>query len=75
MNPDRSGSLLVVTVRNGRGRPTEWRLSRCPACGEPLPPGPRTVPEHIEQHEPEDFGLSALGERRPAGRAVGRGAA
>lgn len=43
------------------------RLVECPACGADLTVdwrGDGTVPDHVASHDPEDFGLAPLGERR-----------
>ena len=49
----------------------EWefarlRLVRCSACGISLIG--RSVSDHIAEHDPEDFGLSPIGERRQGGQ-------
>lgn len=59
----RDHPFLRVSGRNGRGKPNEYRLEKCPApdCREPIDDGPRSVPQHIGSHGPEDFGLSPVG--------------
>lgn len=46
------------------------QLVWCPACGAQLwtpGTGPSRVADHIATHEPADFGLCPLGERREEG--------
>lgn len=57
-------------IRRQRGDSPRWtvRLIRCPICekelGDPTTPGRTPVSGHIASHDPEDFGLSPMGERR-----------
>lgn len=39
-----------------------YQLIRCPACDETLENS--AVASHIASHDPEDFGLTPIGERR-----------
>lgn len=59
---------FVVTDYSG-GVATEWRLARCPFCGDPFEGGPHEIPQHLEDHTPEDAGLDPLeAERRRRGK-------
>ena len=46
-------------------------LVACPACGADL--DGKYVPRHIMGHEPEDFGLSPIGERAAGTRLAADG--
>lgn len=50
----------AVTVRADRG--LEVRLTHCPACGRELPRTSESKVLHLATHDPEDFGLSPIGE-------------
>lgn len=52
---------MTLDVRSrGKGR-VLISLVSCPACGHPFAPN-EDRDEHIAAHDPEDFGLSPLGE-------------
>lgn len=55
--PDESAFPNIRVLADGR----RLTLVACPACGADL--DGEYVPRHILQHDPEDFGLSPLGER------------
>lgn len=67
MSTHTQSSPWLVRAWTASGRVDHLRLIKCPACGEPLgdprAPGQSPVPDHIESHSPEDFGLTPMGVR------------
>ena len=57
--PEQSEFPNIRVLSGGR----RLTLVRCPACGANL--DDEYVSRHINGHNPEDFGLSPIGERKP----------
>lgn len=56
-----------------RVSPGYWRLTACPSCEADLGDlGDHGVAEHIADHDPEDFGLTPLGDRDPSALKAAR---
>lgn len=58
----RSEYLVNHAVTTQSRASEKLRLVKCPACHADLQTGLHSVSEHIARHDPEDFGLSPLGE-------------
>lgn len=56
---------MIRYYDTGSGGP-RVQLVTCPACGEPLDGDCKTSHHFLNDHLPEDFGLSPLGEHSPA---------
>ena len=60
-------SQLIID-RHPENHQQHLQLVWCPACGcriwQPSDGAARKTRDHIAQHDPEDFGLSPIGERR-----------
>jgi hypothetical protein len=57
--PDTNEFPNIRVLADGR----RLTLVACPACGANL--DGEYVPRHIKRHDPEDFGLSPIGKRKP----------
>jgi hypothetical protein len=49
----------------GPGSNSYVSLTNCPACGMGLSGSGRWKRTHLASHDPEDFGLTPIGETRP----------